>query len=278
MKWITILAILLISSRTFSQSWSGSDNFNSSSLDTNKWTTYASLDGYAASANLLKTLTGISFFSPDSVVDERWGQIFWKVPLPVNENWSASVEASIDETFSAPAPGVSAIMTILSAVSALDSETVTIGLERTTNSQIGWNYQKFSSLNGNTFTGNAKQINREHVILKIEYNSLLHSFSLQYADAMSPSIFNTVASYSTTNWTNLSSFYLCLGGYSRQTQIEPNRLVMDNFILQRNTTNDYNTTVILQESTDLFNWSSISTNHLYQTDPKAFYRLQINKQ
>jgi len=220
MKWISILAFLLISNCTFSQSWSGSDNFNSSSLDSTKWNTYSSLDGYAVSANLIKTLTGISFSSPDSVVYERWGQIFWKMPLPVNENWSASVEASIDETFIAPAPGVSAILTVLSAISATNSETVTIGLNKITNSQISWNYQKNSSLNGGTFTGSSRQVNTGNVILKIEYNAVLRSLSLQYADAKNPDIFSTVETYSTTNWTNLNSFNLCLGGYSVTTQIE----------------------------------------------------------
>lgn len=279
MRLAVVLLILLFANKGFPQNWTGSDNFNSSVLDTNKWIMYESIDGNLVSANLVKSLTGISFFSPDNTTYERWGLIFYSKKLPLNESWSATVEASIDENYTSPTKGVEAMMAVMSTVSTQTNDLVTIGLDKNTNSRIGWNYQRFKDVTINhLIEEDSINISSGHVVLKLDFNTTTKNITASYSDARNPDIFIPVKTFSTLNWQNLTNFNLCIGGYSVFSAINSNQLVMDNFRVNRTSTNAYNTMLLLQESYDLFNWSVISTNYLYKNDPKAFYRLQIQKQ
>lgn len=270
--------LFLFLNSAFPQSWSGQDNFNSSVLDASKWTTYASIDGYPVSANLVKTLTGISFFSPDANVYERWGLIFWNQKLPINESWSAVVEASFDENYQTTGNqnSVAGMLAVLNTLSSQTNDLVSISLIKKPDAKIGYNYQKI--LGNSVNSEGSVNISSSHVILKLEFNSTTRNIMASYADAKNPDIFYLVQTYSTTNWLNLTNLNLCIGGYSVYAAINSNQLVMDNFKINRTTTNTYNTTLTLQETYDLFNWSALHTNYLYRNDPRAFYRIQIQKQ
>jgi hypothetical protein len=274
MRWITVLAILLISNCAFSQSWSGSDNFNSKTLNTNLWKNYDSILGIPLSANFVKTLGAFTFYSTSSIED-TWGSRFWHEALPKNASWEATIEASIDDLFTSDANDkyIEGLITIAGNLTPQTSY-YTHCLHRSfTNFSLVPNWQ----VNGAPQQEYNYSLTNGNVVLKIQYDANSTTLKSSFAYASDPKNFTQIHSLNVGNWTSNPSFYLLVGGYSWNAVVQSNIVVMDNFSIVPTGTNS-NTTLVLQQSTNLINWSSLQTFNLYETNSKSFYRLQIQKQ
>lgn len=274
MRFVAVLSFLLLSNYSFSQSWSGSDNFNSKTLNTNLWKNYDSTLGFPLSEHFIKTLQGFTFNST-SAVGDTWGSRFWHQALPKNVSWEATVEASIDESFTSDANDkyTEGLMTVVASFTPPFTY-YTHCLHRSfTNFSLVPNWE----VNGSPQQEFNYPLTNGNVLLKIQYDANSTTLKSAYAYASDPKNFIQVHSLNVGNWSNNPSFYLLIGGYSWNAIVQSNIVVMDNFSVAQIGTNS-NTTLVLQQSTNLINWSSLQTYNLFETNSSAFYRLKIQRQ
>lgn len=268
------LIVLLISNYSFSQSWSGSDNFNSKVLNTNLWKDYDAVLGAPLSVNFVKTLSGFTFYST-SATGDTWGSRFWHQPLPKNSSWEATVEASIDDVFTSNANDkyIEGCMTVAAGLT-IGASYYTHCLHRSfSNYSLVPNWQ----VNGSPQQEFNYSLTNGNVILKVQYDATTTTLKSAFSYASDPKNFTQIHSLNVGNWSNNPSFYLLIGGYSWNAIVQSNVVVMDNFLVAPLGTNS-NTTLVLQQSTNLIDWNSLQTYNLFETNSKAFYRLQIQKQ
>ena len=209
------------------QLWVGSDNFNSSLLDTTKWSTYSGSLPVALSGNFDKTSTGISFHSNLST-GESWGLIIWKQKLPFNVNWSAKVEASINPSFATASNNnyVEALMTVAQDLNTF-SNYFTQCLHKDTAFDIVPNW----ATNGGSNTELMIPTSSSSVVLKMDFDSTAKTISASYADINTPNTFTLNKTFDVSAWSGSGDFYMAIGGYSWDSTIATGLLNMDNFIV-----------------------------------------------
>jgi len=225
---LQVVAFLLITITSGNaQLWVGSDNFNSSSLDTTKWSTYSGTLPINLSGNFDKTSTGISFHSNLSS-GESWGLIFWKQKLPFNANWSATVEASINPSFATASTNndVEALMSITQDINSF-SNYFTQCLHKDTAYDIVPNWE----INGGGNTEIKIPTSSSSVVLKMDYNASAKTIYASYADINTPNVFTLNKTFDVSAWGGSSDFYMAIGGYSWDSTISTGLLNMDNFIV-----------------------------------------------
>jgi hypothetical protein len=217
---VALLLITITSGNA--QLWVGSDNFNSPSLDTTKWSTVSGLSG-----GFDKTSTGISFHS-DLSSGESWGLISWNQRLPFNANWSAKVEASINPLFTTSSNNnyVEAVMSITRDPINYSSY-FTQCLHKDTTFSIIPNWKT----NGGTSDEIKIPTSSSSVVLKIDYNASAKTIYASYADINSPNVFTLNKTLDVSAWSGSEDFYMAIGGYSWSSTIATGLLNMDNFIV-----------------------------------------------
>lgn len=226
-KFQAIVFVLISVASAKAQLWVGSDNFNSSSLDTAKWSTYSGTLPLALSGNFIKTPTGISFSSNLSS-GESWGLIFWNQKLPFNTNWSAKVEASINPSFATASTRkyVEALMSITQDLNSF-SNYFTQCLHKDTAYDIVPNW----ATNGGANTEIKIPTLSNSVVLRMDFDAAAKTISASYADINSPTIFTLNKTFDVSAWSGGGDFYIAIGGYSWDSTIASGLLNMDNFIV-----------------------------------------------
>jgi len=198
-----------------SQPWIGSDDFNGPVLDPAKWV--------ANSNFLIKTSSAISFWSNTSSGSATTG-ISWAQNLPVHENWSVTVEASISPAFATAGPNNFA--EALLVIAANDQQSYfTNCLHRDDNFDIVPNWENNNSGNQELsllFPENA-------VLLRMEFDASNQSITSSHASLSSPGNFTATQTLSTAGWQNLESFIVVLGLYTKDASIPSGQLTLDNF-------------------------------------------------
>ena len=225
---VQAVALLLITITSGNaQLWVGSDNFNSSSLDTTKWSTYSGSLPIPLSGNFDKTSTGISFNSNLSS-GESWGLIIWKQKLPLNQNWSAKVEASINPSFATASTSnyVEALMSVTQDLNTF-SNYFTQCLHKDTAFGIVPNW----ATNGGSNTEIKIPTSSSSVVLRMDFDSAAKTISASYADINSPNTFILNKTLDVSAWSGSEDFYMAIGGYSWNSTITTGLLNMDNFIV-----------------------------------------------
>jgi len=227
-RTIQVVALLLIAITSGNaQLWVGSDSFNSSSLDTTKWSTYSGTLPLDLSGNFDKTSTGISFHSNISS-GESWGLIFWKQKLPFNANWSAKIEASINPSFATASTSnyVEALMSVTQDLNSF-SNYFTQCLHRDTAFDIVPNW----ATNGGSNTEIKIPTSLSSVVLKMDFDAAAKTISASYADINSPTVFSLNKTFDVSAWSGSGDFYIAVGGYSWDSTISTGLLNMDNFVV-----------------------------------------------
>ena len=221
-RLIKTAAVLIISIASVkAQLWVGSDNFNSATLDSSKWTVWGG-------PNFVKTPTSVSFISTTSVGTVGDG-IYWNQSLPTNQNWIVTVEASISPSFSTSSSAnfVEALLTISSDIVNLNSY-FTNCLHRDNTFDIVPNW----SANGSPNQEILSTIGLSSVVLKMDYNASSKVITSSYADISTPTNFVITKSLDVSNWLNMSGgFKVLVGGYSNDAAISSGLLNMDNFVV-----------------------------------------------
>jgi len=220
LQTIALLFITITSGNA--QLWVGSDNFNSPSLDTSKWSTVSGLSG-----GFDKTSTGISFYS-NIPTGESHGLISWNQKLPFNANWSAKVEASINPSFTTSSNNnyVEAVMSITQDPINFSSY-FTQCLHKDTTFSIIPNWKT----NGGTYDEITIPTSSSAVVLKIDYNASAKTIYASYADINTPDVFTLNKTLNVSAWSGSDDFYLAIGGYSWNSTIATGLLNMDNFVV-----------------------------------------------
>jgi len=195
---------LFVSSKVIAQSWVGSDDFNSSVLDSTKWSYYSGSIQLPLSQNFIKTNEGISFYSSLDI-GESWGIIFYKPSLPTNVDWSAQVEAKIEDGFSTNNSYhfIEALMTVTSDLNSFNSFfTNCLHADYALNIAPNWS----STPSGNS-EGIKIPIQLRNVILRFDYIAVSKSLIASYADPASPNSFIKVNKTFTYHITKINSLF-----------------------------------------------------------------------
>lgn len=226
-KFHVFALVYVLTASGNAQLWVGSDNFNSSSLDTSKWSTYSGTLPFALSGNFIKTSNGISFNSNLSS-GESWGLIFWKQKLPFNENWSAKVEASIDPSFATTSTSnyVAALMNVTQDLNSF-SNYFTQCLQKDTMFNIVPNW----AINSGANTEIEIPTSSHSVVLKMDFDAAAKTITASYADINSPTVFTLNKTFDVSAWSGSGDFYIAIGGYSWDSTISSGLLNMDNFVV-----------------------------------------------
>lgn len=85
---------------------------------------------------------------------------------------------------------------------------------------------------------------------------------------------------STYNLNGNENLYLLIGGAAKNVLMLQDDIKIKNLYISTTSTNNLsnNVSLVLQKTYSLNNWLPIATNNIFETNPKAFYRLQIQKQ
>lgn len=236
---------LFVSSKVIAQSWVGSDDFNSSVLDSTKWSFYSGSIQLPLSQNFIKTNTGISFYSSLDI-GESWGLIVYRPSLPTNVDWSAQVQAKIDAGFVTSNTNhfVEALMTVTSDLNSFNSF-FTNCLHKDSTQDIAPNWSNLS--------GNSEQIKiptqLSDVILRFDYIASTKKLIASYANPTTPNSFTTVKTLDVSSWGE--SLRIAIGGYTWDCTVGASILTMDNFQVTA-------TASIPQDSPTEFTYSGVS--------------------
>ena len=197
------------------QLWIGGDDFNSSTLDSSKWT--------GGGSSFVKTTSAVSFFS--SVNTGTFGDgIAWSQNLPKNQDWTVTVEASISPLFSTS--GSSKFAEALLVVASNDfSSYFTNCLHRDDTFDIVPNWEVNNGGNQELLT----TIGLESVLLRMKFDASAQTLTSSHASLTNPTSFTATKTLTTANWGNLNDFVVTIGIYTKDTSISSGRLILDNF-------------------------------------------------
>lgn len=223
--WMSSMFISLLSHVAMGQIWVGNDNFDSNSLDSSKWTfSGSSLPNFPA--NLIKTSTDFSFSSTNQVGDQ-YGVIFWKEKLPMNVDWTATIQATINSSY-LPSTSGGYVEALISVIQDMDtfSNYFTQTLHRNIQTSIStdWAISGLSSFV-------AEPVSFDSALLKLDFHSSTKTLTASYSANNNPNNLMSSATIDVNSWRHGGDLTLAVGGYSSNSTISPGLLNIDNFNL-----------------------------------------------
>jgi hypothetical protein len=215
--------------------WADTDDFQSPTLNTNKWKIYSGRLPDPLSARFRQTNGFVTFSSTDPS-GESSGFIFWKQPLPVNQSWCVRVSARFSpSSFRVDGADGGTVEALVGVWPNLDDprSKYVMNLAVDTNgiySVPNW------GVNSRSAGATDGEIRIDHgftdVLLFLDYDAAQKTITGSYADAANPGLIIPATTLSTANWNGLQNFYLLMGGYSDGAIISSDTLQMDDFSVQ----------------------------------------------
>lgn len=210
--------------------WQGSDDFSSSSINTNLWKTSHGLPVINVSQNYRQTNGYATFFSTNSSGEQN-GMIFWRQPLPSNQSWQIRVKARFDPASFRVSEGgsVEALVGVLPNVNSPRSKFVMCLAVDATNFYSVPNWGINSTQTGATDDELRVNHGLSDVWLFLDYDAGQKTITGSYANAGDPTRIFPAKTLSTSNWQGLTQFLVVFGGYSQDASIGSGVLRMDDF-------------------------------------------------
>ena len=219
MKKIIYILIVTLAIAPFhnisAQLWIGGDDFNSPTLDANKWT--------GGGSSLVKTPSAVSFLSNVNSGTMSDG-ITWSQNLPKDQDWSVTVEASISSLFST-SDSTKFAEALLVVASNDFSSYFTNCLHRDDTFDIVPNWEVNNGGNQELLT----TIGLDTVLLRMKFDASSQTLTSSHASLANPTNFTATKTLTTTDWGNLNNFVVAIGIYTKDTSISSGQLTLDNF-------------------------------------------------
>ena len=160
--------------------------------------------------------------------------IAWAQALPINQSWTAQIDAKISPSFNTGVTGgfgsgkyLEAIFAVVSDLTVFKYQFGNI-LHRDNNTDISY---YFTNVGFQNYTQVDTPTTISDLILKFDYNSQTKTIKAQYADYNTPNIFYDNYSFDITPYTDIGSLYIAAGGFSYGISVPTDIIIMDNIAI-----------------------------------------------
>jgi len=219
-KILLVSTWLALTAAAFSQSWTGSYNF-SGSIDPALWTRYYDTN------NLIQVASGFSVVSETTNNPVDTG-LEYNSLLPIDQNWSIKAVMQIRNGFNANTNGWLEGYVGVSSYSdwSNPNNSYLLGaLVKPWDETTPLTHSYWRENGGQQTFGSSSPVDFGDVEIRVDYSASTQNL-LSYFKTSGSAGFTSMASQSTTSWTNLNGFVLVVGGYASSTTAEAGDLTI----------------------------------------------------